>query len=231
MGPAQGQGMALPEVARLTEDQYGLLLRSRDVQSAREMIEQNLVYGGDGEEIGDVTDLFLGPTGEMLAVVAEIGGLWGIGETDVSIPSKLATLNNPADGLRGVLVPVEEDEVEELIPERSLSLEDITTDIRELEEPIRLEGGAWRATGLIGDIARYEAPDGYREFGIVLDFIIEDGGAVTVVLQPGLASRIPDLLSVPFESNAVSWSPDEPFLDLSYSFEELMAAPTADPND
>lgn len=219
---AHGEADSQPEVTRMTEDQYGVLLRSLEYRSIREMIEQNLVYGDDGEEIGDVTDIVLGPEGPILSIVAEIDGIW---ETRVSVPWEDVVPNNPDDGIAGVLVPVEEDD--ELIFEATVSPEVAATEIREIGEQLVLTGGAWLATDLLGDWARLEGPDGPRAFGIVQDAFVERGGIFALVIRPEPSSRMPGLISVPFPHEAIDWTPGKPFVDLGYSFETLMEAPPA----
>ncbi|UUP16486.1 hypothetical protein NTH_00933 [Nitratireductor thuwali] len=220
---AHGQTDSRAEVARMTEDQYGVLLRSVEYRSLREIVEQNLVYGENGEEIGEVTDLVFAPEGQILSVIAKIDGIW---ETQVSIPWKEVVPNTPADGIAGILVPV--DEEDEFIPELVLTPEDAANEMREVGEEVAVTGGAWLATGLLGAPARIEGKDGPEAFGLIQDAFMEEGEVFVLVIRPEPLSQMPELVAVPFPDEAVDWSPRRSLVDLGYSFETLLEAPKAE---
>jgi sporulation protein YlmC with PRC-barrel domain len=77
--------------------------------SAEEFIDEYEVYGAAGEEIGDVEDVIVGADGEVLAVVAEIGGFIDIGDTHVAVPWDEVEL---VVGEQAITVPVTDENVE-----------------------------------------------------------------------------------------------------------------------
>ena len=66
------------------------------------------VHGENGERIGDVEDFLIGPDGQVVALMAEIGGFIDIGDTHVSIPFDEVNIMPAA---QEVSVPLTEDTV------------------------------------------------------------------------------------------------------------------------
>lgn len=108
------------------------------------------VFSRNGDEIGDVEDLIIGSNGELLALVAEVGGVWDIGDTHVSVPWNQVTFRQ--DGT--VALPVTEDNADEFsvlsMPTGQQLSEGVVSNLDDRE----LGPRAWRASELIGDIAR-----------------------------------------------------------------------------
>jgi putative membrane protein len=52
---------------------------------ASDLLDTN-IYGTNGEDIGEVDDVVIGPDGRVVAVVVGVGGFLGIGQKDVAIP-------------------------------------------------------------------------------------------------------------------------------------------------
>ena len=51
---------------------------------AGELLEANVV-SGEGENIGEVDDILIGPDGQVHALVVEVGGILGMGEKPVAV--------------------------------------------------------------------------------------------------------------------------------------------------
>ena len=81
-----------------------------DGWSVDEMFDDTEVVGATGEKIGDVENLMSADDGTILAVVAQVGGFWDIGDAHVSIPWSEVTLS--ADG-ETLMIPVTEETIED----------------------------------------------------------------------------------------------------------------------
>lgn len=65
--------------------------REPGMYRASELIGKD-VRGGNNEDIGEVGDLLIDPNGQVRAVILDIGGFLGIGETNVAIPMQQVQL-------------------------------------------------------------------------------------------------------------------------------------------
>ena len=144
------------------------------------------VTGDGGEGIGDVEDLVLNDAGEVLALIAEVGGFWDIGDTHVSVPWDMVEIGE--DG--SVSVPVTQDNLSEFDLFASSGLPEsanVATDVVEGVDDEELGPGLWRASDLMGDYVRVlSADDVWVNFGYVSDLMIEDAEiAATIVSMAG----------------------------------------------
>ena len=153
--------------------------------SVEELIDGMEVWGATGEEIGEVENVLIGPDGRVLALVAEVGGFWDIGDTHVSIPWDMVEI-----GLENVVVPVTEDTVGDysIFNEAYVTAEDAATEIQEVEGDgfgeVETGPRVWRATDLIGDYARIQDAGTYQNYGYVNDMIIRNGQIAATVISP-----------------------------------------------
>lgn len=74
------------------------------------------VYGPEGDDIGNVQNVLFNMEGQVLSVVAEIGGFLDIGDTHVNIPWDMVSAETWADG---IVIPFTEDEVDAYIADAS----------------------------------------------------------------------------------------------------------------
>ena len=81
-----------------------------DGWSVDEMFDDTEVVDATGEEIGDVENLISADDGTILAIVAQVGGFWDIGDAHVSIPWSEVTLS--ADG-ETLMIPVAEETIDD----------------------------------------------------------------------------------------------------------------------
>lgn len=178
-------------------------------RSVRGMIEEDRVYGALGEEIGDVENLIFSPDGRILSVIAEIGdGIWDVAGIHISVPWPRIVPDNPRDGIRGILVPVTEDSVEEFSvfgSDEVLTAAEARADVANVPEDARTGPRAWRATELIGDYARLS--DGPRQvnYGYIHDLIISDDRIQAIVVAPDVSRDQESLRAVPYSDEG--WDP------------------------
>ena len=131
------------------------------------------VTGLTGEEIGEVEDLVFNDRGELLALVAEIGGIWDIADTHVSVPWQDVEI--PKIGPVGV--PVTEDSVDQfsVFDYSGLAGTEIGDKIVADVEQKALHGGIWRASDMLGDFVRIQdADEAWMNFGYVTDLVVQD---------------------------------------------------------
>lgn len=183
--------------------------------SAEDFIDEMEVYDVSGEEIGDVEDILIGPDGQVVAIIAEVGGFWDIGDTHVSVP--FGDVEMAADG-DGVIVPVTEDTVgdygfwdNEAVPTGAVETE-VVEGVDDAYIP-----RAWRASELIGDTARLQQDDeGYANYGYINDLILRNGQVAAVVVQPGAGYGV-GYRAYPYRGYGMGgWSAGSPYYDMPY---------------
>lgn len=181
------------------------------------------VFGAEGERIGDVEDLVVAPDGHLLSLVAEVGGFWDLGDTHVSVPWDQVELR--LDGT--IAIPVTEDNADDfsvLRDEARQVGEEIVSGIDNEE----LGPRAWRASELIGDIARVrnpgaQEPSAYDGYGYVEDLVFNNGKitAAVVDLDPAGPDG-PGEIAYPFYGYGYGygWEPGSRYYDLPYDRQE-----------
>lgn len=157
-------------------------LYERDSWNVEDLIGREVSSLSDNETIGSVVDLVFGSDGELLALVAEIGGFWDIGDTHVSVPWSAVEI--PEIGPVGV--PVTEDTIADfdIFDYSGLPGTRIADQIVAEVAGEDLGAGLWRASDLLGDYVRIqgEASDDWLNYGYVSDLVVRDGEiAATVV--------------------------------------------------
>lgn len=143
------------------------------------------VFDSAGEEIGNVEDLVMNDAGEVIALVAEVGGFWDIGDSHVSVPWDRVQMGD--DG--SVTIPVTEDNIADFdlfttsgLPENA----NIADSVIENVDNEELGSGLWRASELMTDYVRVQSEqDTWVNFGYVSDLLIEDGNIVGTLVTTG----------------------------------------------
>lgn len=183
--------------------------------SAEDFIDEMEVYDVTGEEIGEVEDIIIGPDGRIAALVAEVGGLWDIGDTHVSIPYELVEVSATGDG---IIVPVTEDTVGDYsFDRRFFATETAATEVISGVDDAEVLRG-WRATELIGDYARIRDNDVYGDYGYISDLILRDGQVAAVVVQPD-AGYDAGYRAYPYSTTG--WDAGSPNYDMPYNSDEV----------
>jgi sporulation protein YlmC with PRC-barrel domain len=143
------------------------------------------VVGSDGALIGDVEDVVLNDAGDVVALIAEVGGFWDIGDTHVSVPWDMVEIDGDGDGDGSVGIPLTEENVAEFDLFSSSPFPDdadLAASIVEGVENEELGMVSWRASDLIGDYVRVQGDEeNWVNFGYVSDLLI-DGGSITATL-------------------------------------------------
>lgn len=227
------------EIISLNEwDAEGLY---RSAWSAEALFDRQ-VFGENGEEIGEVEDLIVGSNGELLALIAEVGGFWDIGDTHVSVPWDQVAFRQ--DG--SVTLPVTEDNADDFsvlsIPTQEQVSENVVSNLDDEE----LGPRAWRASELIGDIARIRGDEGntagqqtgqaqdgtavspnrqtaYQGYGYVNDLVFDNGRIVAAVVDRDAGYGTRGRFAYPFYGYGYGWAPGSRYYDMPYSRGEATA--------
>lgn len=157
--------------------------------SVEDMFDETEVIGTTGEDIGDVENVLFSNEGKVLGIIAEVGGLWDLGDTHVHVP--WADVSMPT-GMEQVQVPVTEETVDDYdvfgdgwFDEQVLTDADTET-TQAVDDDLVAGEGVFKATDLIGDYI-YLA-DGAR-YGYVADIIVQDGQISAIVTDAGAYGR------------------------------------------
>lgn len=191
------------------------------------------VVDGNGAQIGDVEDIVLDDDGNVVALIAEVGGFWDIGDTHVSVPWDMVLI-----GVEGsVAIPVTEDNIAEfdLFASSSLPKDDgIAEEIVEGVDDQGLGTGLWRASELIGDYVRVQDDsENWVNFGYVSDLLVEDG-TISATLVSTTARYGPGTYAYPYRGGTVEgyglWRPDAASQDLPVLVGDATSMPPFDMN-
>lgn len=183
-----------------------------------EALIDNDVIGANGEDIGDVENVMFDAEGRAVSIIAEVGGLWDIGDTHVNVPWN--ELEFTGDG---VIVPVTEDTVGDysLFEAENLGADTAANQITELEggwfSDVDTGPRIWRATELIDDYARYQGSNRWTNYGFVDDILIDDDQISAVMIRPDNSfGGNNGLFAYPFYGYDYGWSPGLQNYDLPY---------------
>lgn len=184
--------------------------------SAEGLIAGLEVYGAGPEPLGVTRDLVIASDGEVLALRARVGGLWGIGETSISIPWTSVEV-----GETSLRSPLLDDNVDDYTP---LSEDGVVTRIIGEGEGQRPD--AFRATELIGDFARTRQGDsGFENFGVIEDLLIDNDQVVAIIIEPDVGLGLQDSYAVTFKDYAGGeWTTAASTFDLNFERDEMEQA-------
>lgn len=163
--------------------------------SADDVIDEMVVYDPTGEEIGIVEDILIGPEGRVVAIVAEVGGIWDIGDTHVSVPYDRVEM---AADQSGIVVPVTEGTV---------------GDYGNRGDAATLTGVENVDSEIAAGIDDVPLPRAWRVSGYVNDIILRDGEVAAVVVQPD-RSFGSGYRAYPCYGHGTGWDAGAPYHDM-----------------
>ncbi|SOD90991.1 PRC-barrel domain-containing protein [Caenispirillum bisanense] len=172
-GQANVQGQ---QVRVLSEWNYDELYRTG--LRAENLLDAD-VMGPQGEEIGSVENVILDQNNQIVALIAQVGGFWDIGDTHVAVPWTEAKLVDD-----GVQIPVTEENAEDydLYAETSVVNKQMLQQARVVDDDLTAGSRVWKLTNLIDDFATLRGGVGY---GYVDDAIFtREGKLQAVVVEP-----------------------------------------------
>lgn len=172
------------------------------------------VFGADDEEIGSVENIILNDQNQIAAVIAQVGGLWDIGDTHVLVPWEEVEVNDD-----GVSIPVHEDNVDNygLFKEDFVTKEDLSY-VSQIDDDPTAGWRLWKLTDLLDDYASVGEGAGYGYVDNVL--FTEDGKIQAVVIEADSAYG-GETYAYPFSGFGSGWDPSYTTYTLPYDEADL----------
>lgn len=133
--------------------------------SLERLLDEAEVYGGNGDDIGDLENVLISDDGKVQAVIAEVGGFIDIGDTHVAVPWDRLYIS---PDLETVETPVLEDDVEDYSPFKEVIGKKGAGDMKTVSSDLATGPKVWKATRLLDEYAYL--PNG-EPFGYIDDLI------------------------------------------------------------
>jgi hypothetical protein len=179
------------------------------------------LYGPHGDEIGNVKNLLMNPRGQIVALVAEVGGFWDIGDTHVTIP--WSGIERRAGKTYS---PITEETAENygMFSEEYFTAEDVGH-FEGLDESFATGPYIWKATALLDDYVVLE--DG-EPFGYVTDLVFDQSGRLLAVVAADAHSPIDRRGVYAFPWDRRGWRPGFDHYTVRHTEEEIARLPRID---
>lgn len=186
---SQAQQGGIPAAA---DWNYDRIYRTAGVRAENLLGSQ--VTGIDGEEIGELENAIFNGDGEMVGIVAEVGGFWDIGDRHIAVAFERVDFIDS-----GVSIPVSEGNVDEF----ELFGQDFVSAaaFEPAEGPV---GGNWRLTDLVDD---YAVLNNGERFGYVDDVLISRDGEIQAVVVESAEAFGGETYAYPFDGYGYGWQP------------------------
>ncbi|MFA8384734.1 MAG: PRC-barrel domain-containing protein [Pelagibaca sp.] len=186
--------------------------------STESMFNITEVVDSNGEVIGDVENVLFSNEGELLGVIAEVGGFWDIGDTHVHVPWGDVVVG---DGIDQIEVPVTEETVDDFDVFGGYSGEEqinqeATSEVSPVNDDLASGPGVFKATDLIGDYV-YLSDD--VRYGYVADVLVQDGMVSAIVTDARAYGRA-GYYAYPYNVNGTA-PMDSTRYDLPYDTTEI----------
>jgi sporulation protein YlmC with PRC-barrel domain len=158
-----------------------------DAWSVENLLQKTAVYDVDREAIGSVRNVTFFDDGQVDSFIVEVGGVFGLGDTILSVPWTQVTLSDDAMSLRTPITeatlddfsvfdsPLFDDDasIESFDPEN-------VADIQPVGDEVRTGERVFKATDLIDDFVSLTDAERY---GYVRDIVVLDGRIAALVIK------------------------------------------------
>lgn len=180
------------------------------------------IYDPHGDEIGNVKNLLLNARGEIVALIAEVGGFLDIADTHVTIP--WAEIERGDDGR--VYSPITEETAEHygMFAEEYFTAADVGQ-LKSVEEFFETGPYIWKATALLDDYV--VLADG-TPFGYVTDLVFDDAGKLLSVVAVEARGDIDQRGVYAFPWDDRDWQPSLDHYTLRHTPQEIDRLPSID---
>ncbi|MGY2462062.1 PRC-barrel domain-containing protein [Vreelandella sulfidaeris] len=170
------------------------------------------VFGDNEEEIGSVENVLLTQDNNIAAIIAQVGGLWDIGDTHVLVPWENIELHEG-----GVKLPVTEDNVDEygLFASDEYITEQSLSQTQQVDDDIGTGSDIWKLTDVLDDYASVGEGVGY---GYIDNILFSRNGEIQGVVVD-TDSRGP--YAFPFYGYGHGWAPSYATYSLQYDEDEI----------
>lgn len=171
----QAMGASLDPVVLLSTWSYDPLYaegwRSEEIWDAA-------VFGPDGQQIGGIENVLVGLDGKILSVIAEVGGVWDIGDTHVNVPWSEVTVGENFDR---VTIPVNEENVAgySLFKDWHLTAAEAKAETTDVDDDLAVGPHAWKLTDILDD---YVMLQGGVPYGYVDDVVFDRTGKLQAIM-------------------------------------------------
>jgi len=157
--------------------------------SVENMFGMTEVIDVNGEDIGDIENIIFSNDGQVLGIIAQVGGFWDIGDTHVHVPWGEVTM---VDGIQQMQVPVTEATVDDYDVfgdywgEDQVITEAATDSTKVVDDDLDTGPNIFKATDLIGSYAYLS--DGAR-YGYISDIIVQNDTISAIVTDAAAYGR------------------------------------------
>lgn len=188
--------------------------------SVDKVLDNAEVYGTGGDEIGSIENVVFSREGQVLSVIAEVGGFWDMFDTHVSVPWEQLSW----DGMDRINIPVTEENVEDYSVFKADYLTSAAAEdsVEVVDDDLRTGQNVFRATDLIGDYSRVRQDGSLVMYGYVNDLIIKDGQLQSIVVTSDNGYGVSGPRGYPYYRQG--WNPSGPYYDMPYDTAEAIEA-------
>ncbi len=188
--------------------------------SAARLLEASRVLGRDGTPIGDVANLLISFDGDILSVIASVGGRWNvnwdIGETFVNVPWEDVAWTQEGPQ---VSLSVDTLDAYPLFPDSAITARQAGADMTPVGEEVNVLR-AFKVTELLGDYARLQNND---YLGYVSDILFDASGRLQAVhVVPDGDSPIDGGRAYPYMPGLAEFNPSSTYYDIGYTESEAV---------
>ncbi|GEN26453.1 hypothetical protein HVA01_00990 [Halovibrio variabilis] len=173
------------------------------------------VFGENEDEIGSVENVLITQDNNITAIIAQVGGWWGIGDTHVLVPWEEVEIHED-----GVMVPVTEDNADDygLFASNEYITQQDLSQIQRVEEGIEAGIGVWKLTDLLDDYATVGEGIGY---GYINNILFSREGKIQAVIVETGAGFGSGTYAYPFYGGGYGWNPGHTAYTLQYDEDEV----------
>ncbi|WP_207308917.1 PRC-barrel domain-containing protein [Marinobacter salicampi] len=199
-------------IIEISDWEYESLYEAGGIQA--ESLMDAEVFGPGGEEIGSVENVILSSDNRIVAIIAQVGGLWDIGDTHVSVPWDEIKLSGD-----GVMIPVTEDNADDYgLFENDYVTKENLQQITQVDDDVATGFRTWKLTDLLDDYATLDGAIGY---GYVDNVIFSEDGEIKAVVIESTNNYGGGTYAYPFYGSDFGWNPGYDAYELPYSEDEV----------
>lgn len=209
------------DVIELSEWDYQTLYEQGGLQA--ETLLGSEVLGPEGDEIGSIENVIIGDNNQIVAIIAQVGGFWDLGDTHIAVPWEEVDLTG-----EGVAIPVTEDNLDEygLFDSEFITQENLQQVIQ-VDSDVATGRRSWKLSELLDDYATLRGESGYGYIDNVI--FSEDGEVQAVVVVVYSAARYGrGAYAYPFYGYDHGWDPAYDVYELPYEESDIVGLDTFD---
>ncbi len=170
------------------------------------------MYGGNGDDLGDLENVLISDDGKVQAVIAEVGGFIDIGDTHVAVPWDRLYIS---PDLETVETPILEEDVEDYSTFKEIIGKKGAGDMKTVSSDLATGPKVWKATRLLDEYAYL--PNG-EPFGYIDDLIFV-GPQLHAVVVSSDAAYGGGFIAVPYRAG--SYDTERQRYDVGYDQNEI----------